>query len=49
MTVKQLINVLNSIEDKDITVFAKVFDKYQDRIVEVKEIHDGELKYILMS
>lgn len=49
MTVEQLIEYLQSIKDKKITIFAKVFDENQDRIIQAEEVNDGELHYILLS
>lgn len=49
MTIQELIDALSKIEDKTMTVFSKVFDEYQDRIVEVQEVQDGEINYVLLS
>ena len=49
MTVEQLIEYLQSIEDKSITVFAKIFEENQDRIIQAEEIRDNDLHYVLLS
>ena len=49
MTIKELIDALSKIEDKSLTVFSKVFDEYQDRIIEVHEVHEDEMNYILLT
>ena len=50
MNVEELIEKLQAIENKDLAVFAMVFEdspnEGQDRITEVKEMHEGRLNYV---
>ena len=49
MTVEELIERLSQIEDKNMTIFAKVFDEYQDRITQIEEKNDGNMNYVVLS
>lgn len=46
MTVQELIDKLSQVEDKNMTIFAKIFEEYQDRIVELQEVHEDGMNYV---
>lgn len=48
MTVQDLINALLEIEDKSMTVFAEVFCEYEDRVVNMREVHEDGMNYVVL-
>lgn len=48
MTVQEMIDELMTIENKDMTIFARVLEEYPARVIDIEEVHDGKLNYVLL-